>query len=47
LWWIGEQFIESLGLDYISLGGCIGTLIGYIFVCRVVAYLAIRHLKTN
>ena len=43
----GEQTIKTLGLDYISIGGCIGTLIGYIVICRVVAYLAVRYMKTN
>lgn len=42
----GEQFIDSLDLDYISMGGCIGVLIGYIFLCRVIAYIAIRYMKT-
>lgn len=43
----GQQFIDSLGLDYISLGGCVAVLCGYIAVCRVIAYLAIRYMKTN
>jgi ABC-type multidrug transport system ATPase subunit len=42
----GEQFIHTLGLDYISMNGCIGVLFGYIFATRIVAYLAIRFMKT-
>ena len=41
----GEATIEQLGLDYISIGGCAGVLVGYIVVCRLVAYLGIRYLK--
>jgi ATP-binding cassette subfamily G (WHITE) protein 2 len=41
----GEQTIKNLGLDYISIGGCAGVLIGYIVFCRVVAYLGVRFIK--
>ncbi|GIL62771.1 hypothetical protein Vafri_16946 [Volvox africanus] len=41
----GEQTIKALGLDYISIGGCAGVLIGYILFCRVVAYLGVRYIK--
>ena len=41
----GEHFIRELGLDYISVGGCIGVLIGYIVVCRLIAFLGVRFLK--
>lgn len=41
----GEQTIESLGLDFISVGGCIGVLIGFIFFARVLAYVGLRLLK--
>lgn len=42
----GETTIRSLGLDYISIGGCIGVLIAFIIFCRVVAYLGVRFLKS-
>ena len=38
----GEQSIETLGLDYISVGGCIGTLFGYCCFTFFISYLAIR-----
>ncbi len=41
----GETTIKQLGLNYISIGGCIGTLIAFIIFCRVVAYLGVRFLK--
>jgi ATP-binding cassette, subfamily G (WHITE), member 2 len=41
----GEQTIDSLGLDFISVGGCAGVLIGLIIFSRVVAYLGLRFLK--
>lgn len=41
----GETTIKSLGLDYISIGGCIGALFAFIIFCRVVAYLGVRFLK--
>ncbi len=41
----GETTIRELGLDYITIGGCIGALIGYIIICRVIAFLGVRFLK--
>ncbi|KXZ51257.1 hypothetical protein GPECTOR_13g744 [Gonium pectorale] len=41
----GEQTIKSLGLDYIGIADCVGILIAYIVICRVIAYLGVRYLK--
>ena len=41
----GETTIRQLGLDYISIGGCVGVLLAFIIFCRVVAYLGVRFLK--
>ncbi len=41
----GEVTIQQLGFNYISIGGCIGTLIAFIIFCRIVAYLGVRFLK--
>ncbi|CAF0758276.1 unnamed protein product [Adineta ricciae] len=41
----GEQTIKELGFDYITIGGCIGTLIAYIVFCRIMAFLGVRFLK--
>ncbi|GAB4814284.1 hypothetical protein N2152v2_001330 [Parachlorella kessleri] len=41
----GQQTIDKLGLDYLSIGACAGILVGYIVVCRTIAYLGIRFLK--
>uniref|UniRef100_A0A914P1B6 ABC-2 type transporter transmembrane domain-containing protein n=1 Tax=Panagrolaimus davidi TaxID=227884 RepID=A0A914P1B6_9BILA len=41
----GETTIRTLGLDYINIGGCIGCLIGYIIICRTIAYFGVRFLK--
>lgn len=41
----GEDIIRLKGYNYISIGGCIGVLIGYILVCRFIAFLGIRFLK--
>ena len=38
----GETTIRDLGLDYISIGGCIGALFAYIIGCRVIAFLGVR-----
>jgi ABC-type transport system involved in multi-copper enzyme maturation permease subunit len=43
----GQTTIDNLGLDFISMNGCIGVLFAYIIFCRIVAYLAIRFMKTN
>jgi ATP-binding cassette subfamily G (WHITE) protein 2 len=37
--------IEELGLDYITIGGCIGALFAFIIGFRVIAYLGIRYIK--
>jgi len=42
----GEQTIELLGLDYLSIGACAGILIAYIIICRCIAYVAIRFMKS-
>lgn len=41
----GEATINALDLDYISISGCAGVLVGYIVLCRFIAYLGIRYLK--
>jgi len=41
----GETTIKSLGLDYISIGGCIGALFAFIIGFRGIAFLGIRFLK--
>jgi ATP-binding cassette subfamily G (WHITE) protein 2 len=41
----GEATIKDLGLDYISIGGCIGVLFCYIIGCRTIAFFGIRYLK--
>jgi ATP-binding cassette, subfamily G (WHITE), member 2 len=41
----GEIIIRDLGFDYITIEGCIGALIGYIIVCRAIAFLGVRFLK--
>eukprot|EP00300_Choanocystis_sp_HF-7_P015218 c18976_g1_i1.p1 GENE.c18976_g1_i1~~c18976_g1_i1.p1 ORF type:complete len:664 (+),score=172.76 c18976_g1_i1:90-2081(+) len=41
----GDKYIEREGFDYINVGGCVAFLIGYIFVTRFFAFLAIRYLK--
>ena len=41
----GEQTIKTLGLDAYTIGGCIGALILYIFLARVIAFLALKFLK--
>ena len=41
----GETTIRQLGFDYISIGGCIGALLGFIVLCRFVAFLGVRFLK--
>jgi len=41
----GEQTIKSLGLDYITIGGCFGALIAFITVARLIAFCGIRFLK--
>ena len=41
----GEYNIKDLGLDYISIGGCIGVLFAFIIGCRAIAFFGIRYLK--
>ncbi|CAF4219034.1 unnamed protein product, partial [Rotaria sp. Silwood2] len=41
----GEVTIRDLGLDYISIGGCIGVLFAFIIGWRVIAFFGIRYLK--
>ncbi|CAM2701767.1 unnamed protein product [Rotaria socialis] len=41
----GEYYINERGYGYISIGGCIGVLLGYIIFCRIVAFLGVRFLK--
>ncbi|KAG2495027.1 hypothetical protein HYH03_006959 [Edaphochlamys debaryana] len=41
----GQTTIDALGLDYITIGDCVGILIGYIVICRIIAYLGVRFLK--
>jgi ATP-binding cassette subfamily G (WHITE) protein 2 len=41
----GETIIRELGLDYINILSCIGALIGFIVICRLIAFLGVRFLK--
>ncbi len=41
----GETIIHELGFDYINIIGCVGALIGYIVICRIIAFLGVRFLK--
>ena len=41
----GAEEDSALGLDYISIGGCVGALLAYIIFTRFVAFLAVRQLK--
>ena len=41
----GEYSIKDKGYDYISIGACIGALLGFIIFCRGVAFLGVRFLK--
>eukprot|EP00300_Choanocystis_sp_HF-7_P009316 c16366_g1_i2.p1 GENE.c16366_g1_i2~~c16366_g1_i2.p1 ORF type:complete len:361 (+),score=99.49 c16366_g1_i2:26-1084(+) len=41
----GDQFIKNEGLDYLSIGGCAGFLIGFIIFTRVVAFFAVKYFK--
>ena len=43
----GQQFIDTYGFDYISLGGCVGVLFGYVTFMFIISFLAVRYLKTN
>ncbi len=46
-WTTGQEKIDELGLDFISMGGAIGVLVGMIVFFRIVSYLAIRFMKHN
>lgn len=41
----GEYFIDERHFDYITIGGCVGALVGYIVFCRTIAFLGVRFLK--
>lgn len=41
----GEVTIKELGLDYISVGGCIAVLLTMIIGYRAIAFFGIRYLK--
>jgi ATP-binding cassette subfamily G (WHITE) protein 2 len=42
----GDVFNAYYGYDEFTLGGCIGALLLYIFICRMLAYMALRFIKT-
>lgn len=41
----GEIIIKQLGLDYITIEGCIIALVCYIIICRALAFIGVRFLK--
>eukprot|EP00198_Chlamydomonas_reinhardtii_P001132 XP_001690467.1 predicted protein [Chlamydomonas reinhardtii] len=41
----GQQTIDALGLDYLTMGQCAGILVAYISICCGAAYLGVRFLK--
>ena len=41
----GQQTIDSLDLDQLSIVGNAGVLLAYIVVCRLAAFLGIRYIK--
>lgn len=41
----GDQTINALGLNYISIEGCAAVLLGMVVVLRGVAYLGVRFIK--
>ena len=41
----GQQTIDRLGLDYITIGQAAGILIAYIIVTRIIAFLGLRYIK--
>jgi len=43
----GNDTINTNGFNKFSIGGCIGALVIYIFVCQLAAYLALRFLKSR
>jgi ATP-binding cassette, subfamily G (WHITE), member 2 len=40
-----DELIKDSGYDYITIGGCIGSLFAYIIICRFFAFLGVRFLK--
>ena len=41
----GQQIIEAKGYDQYTIGTCIGILLVYIFVCRALAYIALKFVR--
>lgn len=41
----GQSRITELGLDYITIGGCIGVLISMIIFFRFLSYIGVRYIK--
>lgn len=41
----GSQLIDDRDYDYINIGGCIGVLLGFIVLCRLLAFLGVRYIK--
>jgi hypothetical protein len=41
----GQQTINNLGLDVLTMPQCAGILISYIVICRILAYIGIRFIK--
>jgi hypothetical protein len=41
----GQQTIDSLGLDVLTIGQCAGILISYIAFFSTLAYIGVRYLK--
>jgi ATP-binding cassette subfamily G (WHITE) protein 2 len=41
----GETVIQNLGLNKLSIGGCVGALIAFIIGFRFIAYIGIRYIK--
>ncbi len=41
----GEQVIDNLGLDFISIWGCALVLIAMIIFYRFIAYIGLRFIK--
>jgi ATP-binding cassette subfamily G (WHITE) protein 2 len=41
----GEQICKAKGYDEYTIGYCIGLLILYIFICRAIAYLALKFVR--
>lgn len=41
----GQQKIDELGLDKLTIPNCAGILISYIVIARLIAFLGIRFIK--